>query len=561
MNTPQRNSGLLVTFAALLVFGAEAIQGASAIWGIKPESGDWNNGNNWSPGGPPNGSSDIATFGLSAVTNVFLSANTEVNGITFTAGASPYTITTGSMHALTISGAGITNLSGITQNFVADPSGFSGRIEFTNNATAGSATSFTMNSGGLVQFHDSSTAGAGAFTINAGGNMRFDGNSSTAGNGTFTLNGPGGIFDQEILFQGGTAGHGTFTINGGSAFFANSSTAGNAIITANGSNDAGNFEHGSIIFFNVATTGSATLIANGGTNGGMGGTIAIIDGSAGGNARVELFGNGTLIVGESLSDRNITIGSLEGDGNVLLSSVSGGAGGTNGLNVGSNNLSTTFSGVISGPRALIKIGSGTLALSGTNTYTGVTTVNAGKLIVDGAITSTVTVNGGTLGGSGTTGAITVNKGGVLSPGNSPGILNANGNLKLSLGSTYLVDLNGTTVGKEYDQTNVTGVVSLDTATLSLNLGFTPTAGSTFTIINNDLNDIVIGTFGDLSEGATFVSGGRTFTISYQGGDGNDVALTAVVPEPTTWTLLILGIVIVFVARKRSVDRSYSIATA
>ena len=84
---------------------------------------------------------------------------------------------------------------------------------------------------------------------------------------------------------------------------------------------------------------------------------------------------------------------------------------------------------------------------------------------------------------------------------------------------------------------------------SLSLGFTPIEGSTFTIINNDLSDMVIGTFDGLSEGAMFVSGGQTFTISYHGGDGNDVVLKAV-PEPQTWILAIAGLTTLVIRRKR-----------
>jgi len=52
------------------------------------------------------------------------------------------------------------------------------------------------------------------------------------------------------------------------------------------------------------------------------------------------------------------------------------------LTVGSNNLSTTFAGVIQDGQngtggSLTKIGSGTLDLTGTNIYTGNTTVNGG----------------------------------------------------------------------------------------------------------------------------------------------------------------------------------------
>ena len=224
--------------------------------------------------------------------------------------------------------------------------------------------------------------------------------------------------------------------------------------------------------------------------------------------------------------------------------------GARNLSVGSNNQSTVFSGVMQdggypgGPGGvgggLTKIGAGTLTISGTNTYTGATTVEAGKLILNGSITSAVSVNSGTLSGSGTARAITVNSGGTLSPGDGVGILNAIGNLTLSLGATYLVDLNGTAVGTQYDQTNVSGAVGLGNATLSLGLGFTPVTGDVFTIINNDGTDQVTGTFNGLAEGATLTAGGLAFTISYQNGDGNDVVLTSVVPEPATWVFLSAG---------------------
>ena len=64
----------------------------SAQWDLDPASGDWNTAANWTPMTVPNGPADIATFGLSNTTNVSISANTEVNTITFIpAAANPYT--------------------------------------------------------------------------------------------------------------------------------------------------------------------------------------------------------------------------------------------------------------------------------------------------------------------------------------------------------------------------------------------------------------------------------------------------------------------------------------
>src|SRR5207245_9178359 len=115
-----------------------------ATWKSTPGSGDWNTATNWTAGGPPNGPTDTATFTLSNTTGVSLSANTEVNGIVFNAGASAFTITAGPTLTLTVSGAGITNNSGVTQNFVTatDINGTQhGTIQFTNGARSEEHTS------------------------------------------------------------------------------------------------------------------------------------------------------------------------------------------------------------------------------------------------------------------------------------------------------------------------------------------------------------------------------------------------------------------------------------
>ena len=75
---------------------------------------------------------------------------------------------------------------------------------------------------------------------------------------------------------------------------------------------------------------------------------------------------------------------------VVTSSADGGK-----LIVGANNATSEFAGLLQGSMALEKIGTGTLTLSGTNTYTGATTISAGTLKLTGS---------GTLG----TGAVTNN---------------------------------------------------------------------------------------------------------------------------------------------------------
>jgi fibronectin-binding autotransporter adhesin len=98
-----------------------------------------------------------------------------------------------------------------------------------------------------------------------------------------------------------------------------------------------------------------------------------------------------------------------------------------GIDTGSFDM--TLSGVISDVDAvniggLNKLGTGTLTLTGASTYTGMTTVSAGRLDVDGSIVSATTVNSGaTLGGNGSVaGPVTILDGGILSPGKSAGTL-------------------------------------------------------------------------------------------------------------------------------------------
>ena len=140
------------------------------------------------------------------------------------------------------------------------------------------------------------------------------------------------------------------------------------------------------------------------------------------------------------STQGVTVGSIEGDGNVFL--------GEKNLTVGSSNLSATFSGVMrdGGQNggtggSLTKIGTGTLDLTGVNTYTGTTKVNNGVLQVDGSITSETVVNHGTLAGTGTVrGNVTNNS--RVSPGdNAPGTLTVDSYTQASNGG-LLIDILG-----------------------------------------------------------------------------------------------------------------------
>jgi len=154
----------------------------NAQWDLDPISGDCNTATNWTPNGVPNGPADIATFGLSNTTDVSISADTEVNGITFTAaGTNPYTITASARLRLTISGIAIINNSGITQNFIAaaGKNGAIREIAFTNSASAGNVN--ILSDGGSVQFSNRSTASSATITNEDYGTTNFFDRSTSGG--------------------------------------------------------------------------------------------------------------------------------------------------------------------------------------------------------------------------------------------------------------------------------------------------------------------------------------------------------------------------------------------
>ncbi len=262
--------------------------------------------------------------------------------------------------------------------------------------------------------------------------------------------------------------------------FHDTATAGNGTFNNDGAtvNGAGG---GLTQFYDRSTAGSATLIANGGISGGQGGTILFGDKSSGGTSRIEVFSNGGL----DISFHNapgVTVGSIEGDGNVFL--------GANNLTVGTSNIGTTFSGVIQDGGqnggtggSLTKIGTGTLDLTGTNTYTGNTNINRGVLKVDGSITSNTFVDhGGTLAGTGTVqGDVTNN--GVVSPGDAPGTLTVNGNYIQNSRGSLLIDIAGTSAG-EFSVLDVLGNAKLSGVLDPVLLnGFVPAVGESFTFLD------------------------------------------------------------------------------
>jgi hypothetical protein len=138
---------------------------------------------------------------------------------------------------------------------------------------------------------------------------------------------------------------------------------------------------------------------------------------------------------------------------------------------------------------------------------------------------------GSLGGSGTVGPITSS--GTV--GDGPGILTAQGNVTLDTSSNFDITINGANPGTGFTQLVVNGTATLTGSGLHGSINFTPTPGETFPILTSTAP--IVGTFNGLPEGATISIGGIPFTISYQGGNGDDVVLTDAATLTTTTTTL------------------------
>jgi autotransporter-associated beta strand protein len=119
--------------------------------------------------------------------------------------------------------------------------------------------------------------------------------------------------------------------------------------------------------------------------------------------------------------------------------------------------STTASGAIGGTGGLWKNGTGTLTLTGANTYTGDTNVAKGKLVVNGSLASSVRIlKGNSFGGTVTINGNLTNLG-TLAPGNSPGTTTISGNY-LEAG-TLDIEVWGLTANTQHDQVVVSGTAT------------------------------------------------------------------------------------------------------
>lgn len=437
----------------------------------------------------PNGDHKLGAGSIAGNGTFYLGANeltvggnnlsTTVSGVIADGGASG-----GTGGSLVKTGTGTLTLSG-TNTYTGGTTFAGGTVSVSSDANLGDLAGGLTFNGGALQI--SGTAfNATARTVNLG-----------AGGGTFDIADAANNFTVSQSINGGAltkSGAGTLTLTGAASFsgatvsagtlvFDGNTTAGNAAITNNAE----------LVFATSATAGNATITN---TN-----QLTFYGNTTAGNAVISNSGN-VLFDGNSTpggaqlinttssavinfftpgpsSDGKLTAGSIAGNGRFDLNGAE--------LTVGSNNLSTIVTGVLTGDgsitgTSLIKVGNGKLTLSGVNTYTGATTVDGGTLAVNGSIASStgLTVNaGGILGGTGIVGNTTIASGGALAPGNSIGALTVSGNLAFTAGSFYTVEVSTTAA----DRTNVSGTATLTDATVQAMAIPGSFRGQTFTLLN------------------------------------------------------------------------------
>ncbi|MGD0259257.1 MAG: polysaccharide lyase family protein [Verrucomicrobiota bacterium] len=388
----------------------------------------------------------LAANSLTLSNNVVLNANQTwnvTNGQTLTVAG----VVSGA-HVLTITNSG-TVILGAANTYSAGMVISNGIVQPNTVSSFGAGT--VTNSGGTLRLSGFPATGimSNAFYVTgtslidmAGGTVAYNLNGAWSGNGTILITNDTGS-GSTLTFGGGTGGN-----------MANFTGAINVIST----NAARKISAGNVRFNNMSTennNGSASASFN--------------------------LGTGAI----NLQNRNsgtISLGELTGGPATSLDGNSGG-GGTTVWSIGGKNTSTTFAGTIKDHTtaqfsAVTKVGTGTLTLSGNNTYSGPTTISAGVLQIGDGVTS----GAGTLG----TGEATNSTVGTVVKNNSilifarpdavtvSNVINGSGNL-VQAGSNVL--------------------------TLSATNGY---AGST-TVTNN--GTILIGTTGAIPNGTALILGG------------------------------------------------------
>ncbi|MBJ7259935.1 MAG: autotransporter-associated beta strand repeat-containing protein, partial [Chthoniobacterales bacterium] len=351
-----------VTGGLALLYTTAFVPASDYTWSAG--SGVWSSGGNWTNGSTPaNGDSII--FAGSGGTSTNNSVVSSILGLTFSNTAGSYNV---SGTTLAIGAGGIANQSTAVQTI-------------SNNLSLSSASTVTASNGDLV-FAGNITNGSNAVSFTGAKNTTVSGAISGSGSlakdgaGTLTLTGANSYAGGTTVSAGRLVGDST-SLQG--------AIADNAAVTFN---QVTNGTYAGILSGTGSLTkeGSGTLLLSASNSYSGGSTIDAgtlqINGAnrLGATAGALTINNGEL---------QLTTTSLSSGQNIVLGHANSAIEVDAGLRYTATNTS-----VISGSGTLNKLGSGTLALYGTNTYSGGNVIAAGTLEGDTTSLQGVITNNG-----------------------------------------------------------------------------------------------------------------------------------------------------------------------
>ncbi|SIT49909.1 Outer membrane autotransporter barrel domain protein (fragment) [Paraburkholderia piptadeniae] len=402
-----------------------------------------------------------------------------LSGVTGSSDTLPGNIS--NFQTLTKTGAGTWTLSGTVGNNAGTPLA----VDVQQGTLALTGNNASFNGSVLVEGAGTLQARAQSLppTVTDNGLVLF----AQPDNGTYAglLKGTGAVTK---------TGVGVLTLSGNNTYQGNTLIQGGAIaISADsglgGASGAVTLDGGALELqrsFNLSPSRAITVTPNNGAIITDAGVSSVLGQPVAGAGSFTKGGAGTLALTNTSTyagSTTIAGGTLQLGNGGTTGSLPGGAVTDNGILAFNRSDQVGFGNPISGSGGVIQNGSGTTILTASNSYGGVTNVDAGALYVNGnqAGTGTATVaSGATLGGAGALGgSVAVGNGGTLSPGDvdaTPGTLTIGGDLSLGSSSTlnYSFGQAGQVGGPLNDLTDVGGNLTLGG---TLNVVATP--GGTF----------------------------------------------------------------------------------
>jgi autotransporter-associated beta strand protein len=513
---------------------------------------------NWNPAQAPV-NNDTWVFGAAgtAGTSLTLGSARNINGFSFSSGASAYTF--GGAGTYTIATGGLTNNSGTTQTFDSivrystgstftagsnSPVVFNGNffgnatvdlsstVTFNGNISGGSTALLLRFGAGIATINGASNTGLQSIKINRSQRVNIGSATGLASATTITMGSDradaqsGAVLANtsgtplttgaSLAVRSGTslaAAGLNFSFGDAAHTAANSmtftgTTAINADLTRTITLNGTGLNVTSASVWNNTVTGNRTLVINGAGN---------------------TFGIGGIAIGATDETNNIAL-TIGGSGNLTIAGgvTAGGGTGTRGLTVNKTS------------------GLGTVSIGGTSDYTGATTITAGTLLVNGnqsaAIGAVTVALPATLGGTGTLGGATAVSG-ILAPGvGGIGTLTVANDVTWNGGGNWLFELG--TAGASIGSPGTSDLLSI-----TENNDFLKGTGSSWGFDFGGSGAVGWYKLVDWTGGTTtFAAGDFTATNLSSGYTGeftvqNNGLYIVVVPEPGTWALAGCGITI------------------